>query len=349
MSARQATRAIGAAVIVVLGIIAAPASATFSGTNGQISFFKFVGATGSAEIWRANADGTNQVQLTHSGADHAAVESDWSPNGERIAFDSDRLRESDGDVQIFTMSRDGDQVDVTQVTTGPGFHGDPAYSPDGQWLAIEADLGDFPASEGIYIVPSSPSSPVTVQPADEVVGIEGNWVGTSEPQFSPDGQWLTFTAFKNCDRFNTFSHHPQPTGCTSAIYKVRTDGSHLARMTGWGENASYSDWSPDGNWILHDTGDNGKQGQQGGIWEMRADGTFDHFLVAGRSSTQKRVSFYQNGVFSPDQQFLAFTHFLPVTAQLEMSTASGGNVTATVVPSSDDFVNRVDWGPAPAS
>lgn len=347
MSAKQAARATGAAVILVLGILAAPASATFPGQNGQISFFKFVETSNSAEIWGANADGTNQVQLTHSGANHAAVESDWSPDGQRIAFDSDRLRETDGDVQIFTMDRGGDQVDVKQVTTGSGFHGDPAYSPDGQWLAVEADLGDYPANEGIYIVPAAPSSPVIVQPTDKVVGIAGNWVGVSEPQFSPDGEWLTFTAFKNCNRL-VFSHHPQPSGCTTAIYKVRTDGSDLQRMTGWGENASYSDWSPDGNWILHDTGDNGKQGQQGGIWEMRADGTFDHFLVAGKSSTQKRVNFYQNGVFSPDQQFLAFTHFLPITSQLEMSSASGANVTPTVVPAATDFVNRVDWGPAPA-
>ena len=57
----------------------------------------------TAEIWRADADGANPVQLTNSGLDRASVESDWAPSGLRIAFDSDRLSGTDGDVQVFTM------------------------------------------------------------------------------------------------------------------------------------------------------------------------------------------------------------------------------------------------------
>src|SRR4029078_9798482 len=141
------------AALVVLGVLAAPASATFPGANGQITFFRFDDSDGSTEIWRANADGTGQIKLTDSGApDHAAVESDWAPSGLRIAFDSDRLFGVDGDVQIYTMDRNGG--DVQQVTTGDGFHGDPAYSHAGTTLAIEADWGDYPAKEGIYLIPT---------------------------------------------------------------------------------------------------------------------------------------------------------------------------------------------------
>jgi quercetin dioxygenase-like cupin family protein len=48
--------------------------------------------------------------------------------------------------------------------------------------------------------------------ATKVVGIPGHGVGVSEPQFSPNGTWITFTTFKNCDRFNERSHHPQVAG-----------------------------------------------------------------------------------------------------------------------------------------
>jgi Tol biopolymer transport system component len=342
MSAMQAIRAVGVAAVVVLGVVAAPASATFSGANGQITFFRFSDQNG-AEIFRADADGSNVVQLTDSGDDHAAVESDWAPSGLRIAFDSDRLSESDGDVQIFTMDRDGG--DVQQVTTGDGFHGDPAYAPSATQLAIEADLGNYPADEGIYIVPST-GGPYEVTPAMKVVGIPGNGVGVSEPQLSPDGGWISFTTFKNCDRFNERSHHPQPEGCTSAIYRVHPDGTGLRRLTEWGENASYSDWSPDGRWIAHDTGDNGKLGQHGGIWMMHPDGSDDHAVIRGTPSTSKQASFYNNPVFSPDGTSLAFTHFLTFDNQLERSAVDGTGITPTVV-SPGEFQNRVDWGSAP--
>jgi Tol biopolymer transport system component len=345
MSATQAIRGIAAAAFVVLAVLAAPASATFPGTNGQITFFRFDVTDESAEIWRADANGDNQIKLTNSGADHAAVESDWSPSGLRIAFDSDRLRETDGDVQIFTMDRNGG--DVQQVTTGAGFHGDPAYSPTGTSLAIEADRGNYPADEGIYIVPSS-GGPVTVTAAMKVVGIPGHGVFVSEPQFSPNGSWITFSTFKNCDRFIERSHHPQPAGCTSAIYRVHPDGTGLDRLTEWGENASFSDWSPNGQWIAHDTGDNGKLGHHGGIWLMRPDGSDDHEIISGSPLTQKRVSFYNNPVFAPDGTALRFTHFLPLTTDIEGSTATGANITSIIVGTPDENVqNRTDWGSAP--
>jgi Tol biopolymer transport system component len=345
MSATQAIRGIAVAAVVVLGVVAAPASATFPGANGRITFFRFDGTDNSAEIWRADANGDNQVRLTNSGADHASVESDWAPSGLRIAFDSDRLNATDGDVQIFTMDPAGGNVQ--QVTTGNGFHGDPAYSPTGTQLAIEADRGNYPAEEGIYIVPAS-GPPATVTAAMKVVGIPGGGVGVSEPQFSPTGTWITFTTLKNCDRFIERSRHPQPAGCTTAIYRVHPDGTALRRLTPWGENASFSDWSPDGQWIAHDSGDNGKFGQHGGIWLMRPDGSGDHEIVSGSPLTAKRADFYNNPVFSPDGTAMIFTHFLWATTDLERATATGGSIAPIVVGTPDvNLQNRTDWGPAP--
>jgi Tol biopolymer transport system component len=110
VSATQAIRGIVVVVVVVLAILAAPASATFPGSNGQITFFRVAASDGSAEIWRADANGDNQIKLTNSGADHASVESDWAPSGLRIAFDSDRNFGIDGDVQVYTMDRNGGDV-----------------------------------------------------------------------------------------------------------------------------------------------------------------------------------------------------------------------------------------------
>jgi hypothetical protein len=61
MSATQAIRGIAVAAVVVLAVVAAPASASFPGSNGQITFFRDDATDGSVEIWRADANGDNHV------------------------------------------------------------------------------------------------------------------------------------------------------------------------------------------------------------------------------------------------------------------------------------------------
>lgn len=53
---------------------------------------------------------------------------DWSPDGSRIAFASDRS----GQFEIWVMNSDGE--DLTAVTSGPGAKTWPAWSPDGRSL-----------------------------------------------------------------------------------------------------------------------------------------------------------------------------------------------------------------------
>jgi Tol biopolymer transport system component len=54
-----------------------------------------------------NADGTNVQQLTDN--DHYDENPVWSPDGTRIAFESDR----DGGWEIFVMNADGTNVVTT--------------------------------------------------------------------------------------------------------------------------------------------------------------------------------------------------------------------------------------------
>src|SRR5260370_19355355 len=51
--------------------------------NGRITFTRFDPKLGDFSIWAANPDGTHQQRLTHT----PSADSDWSPNGPRIAFD----------------------------------------------------------------------------------------------------------------------------------------------------------------------------------------------------------------------------------------------------------------------
>ena len=145
---------------------------------------RFVDATDSLEIFSIRPDGTGLVQLT-SNPGRSAGEADWSPDGQRIAFDSDRI---DDEVHVFVADWDGS--DVTQLTSGPGFHGGPAWSPDGRSMAIEADWGDYPNRYGLWIIPSSDPDGVTVDEAVRVTAPKADAYFDTEPQFSPDGRRL---------------------------------------------------------------------------------------------------------------------------------------------------------------
>ena len=334
---------------------AAPASATFAGSNGRISFHRFVAETESGEIFSAAPDGSDVRQLT-SNPGRFSIFSDWSPNGLEIAFDSDRVdRDGREDaIQIYTMPWNGEAFGLRQLTIGPGFHGDPGYSPDGGRIAIEADWGDYPALEGIWTIPSSDPDGVT---QDEAVRVTTTPTSPrvqfdSEPQYSPDGQWIVFTRFKSC-RFHERGHlEGFSNGCTSAIFKVRTDGGGLRRLTDWGSNASAPDWSPNGQLIAYDASDNIAPGERGDLHVMRPDGSAKTTLTsspilndAGHGLENFAVDFANNPVWSPDATTIAFAHWLPDETVIA-SIDSDGSAPTTLVDGCF-FHNKPDWGTHP--
>ena len=81
--------------------------------------------TGNWDIYVANADGSQVVNITRTSAtDYSPA---WAPNGDRIAFESDRS----GDFQIYVANDDG--TDVVQLTDKPNSSG-PAWSPNGRHI-----------------------------------------------------------------------------------------------------------------------------------------------------------------------------------------------------------------------
>jgi len=83
--------------------------------------------TGYHEIWRADADGSNPVQLTHFMKNLTGTPR-WSPNSSQIAFDS----RPGGHSQIFVINSEGGQP--RQVTQGDFDNAVPSWSTDGQWI-----------------------------------------------------------------------------------------------------------------------------------------------------------------------------------------------------------------------
>jgi hypothetical protein len=88
--------------------------------------------SGSREIWVADADGRNSVQLTRMGVFLTGTPR-WSPDGRRIVFDS----YPDGPGDIFVVSANGGGL--KRITNAPSSEAVPSWSPDGRWIYFASD------------------------------------------------------------------------------------------------------------------------------------------------------------------------------------------------------------------
>jgi Tol biopolymer transport system component len=178
---------------------------------GQIAFVS--DRDGNQEIYRMNADGSEQVNLSRSlAADWFPA---WSPEGSRIAFVSDR----DGQPAVYVMNADG--TGQARLSDLDGLY--PAWSPDGQRIAFFAAAG-----ENLWQLVTVDMAGSGRQALTEPARYDGF------PAWSPDGRQLAF----NCYR-----------GSSDEICVVNADGSGLAQLTGWRAVDDYPAWSPDGRWI----------------------------------------------------------------------------------------------------
>lgn len=90
--------------------------------------------TGYHEIWRANADGTNPIQLTHFEKNLTGTPR-WSPDSRQISFDS----RPGGHSHVFVINAQGGQP--RQVTHGDSENGVASWSVDGKWIYFASNRG----------------------------------------------------------------------------------------------------------------------------------------------------------------------------------------------------------------
>jgi hypothetical protein len=89
------------------------AFATFPGENGKIAFVKNIGGV-NYDIYVMNSNGSEQTRLTDNPANDFYP--DWSPDGTKIVFWSDRDGTNNG--EIYIMNADGSEQ--TNISNYPG-------------------------------------------------------------------------------------------------------------------------------------------------------------------------------------------------------------------------------------
>lgn len=102
--------------------------------------------TVSSAIYVMAVDGSNQKRLTSiDGIDGSPT---WSPDGNRIAFSSNRH----GSMDIFVMNSDGSGL--LRLTDNPANESDPIWSPDGNQIAF-ASIRKEPAGSAYVVRPDA--------------------------------------------------------------------------------------------------------------------------------------------------------------------------------------------------
>jgi Tol biopolymer transport system component len=99
-------------------------------SRNELVFTRWTGK--SFDLFRANPDGSNAVNLTNSDDIDEDIPA-WSPDGSMVAFVGSPRGNLD-QRQIFVLGRDGGTA--RQVTTALGPNSNPVWIPDGQTLAF---------------------------------------------------------------------------------------------------------------------------------------------------------------------------------------------------------------------
>jgi serine/threonine protein kinase len=126
-------------------------------------------------------------------------------------------------------------VTLTQLTSEPGYEGEPTFSPDGETIAYVSDrTGNFE----IFLkqVSGGPDVNVTNNPADDV-----------QPAFSPDGKQVAFVSTRESRRDLRYENFGVPaTG--GDVWVMPALGGNARRIA---ESGNFPSWSSDGSTIVY--------------------------------------------------------------------------------------------------
>jgi Tol biopolymer transport system component len=186
------------------------------------------------EIYVVRSDGTHVRNLTDA-PDSNEWGPAWSPDGTRIAFNSDR----EGMPQVYVMSADGTGVERLSDVEGEY----PAWSPDGTRIAFESYVGGTTPfgdpNYDVFIMDANGSNEQNLTNGPD--SYDGY------PSWSPDGEWIAFESTRATPEDFEPPVYDRERISDFDIWVMRADGTDPRNVTANLETLEkFPDWSSEG-------------------------------------------------------------------------------------------------------
>jgi Tol biopolymer transport system component len=229
--------------------------------SGRIAFVSDRDGQGTRHIFTMHPDGSHVSRLTSGNSRNWT--GSWSPDGQYLAFVSDRDSSTQYVTDIYTVRVDGSEV--TRLTNSSASEWFPSWSPNGQLIAFGSRDGH---RFDLYVMRADGS-----EHRQLTFSSPQNGMSYEAPSWSPDGRYIVFQA----------SRFDGPT----QLYMMDVEQNDTQPLSVPASCSQYPSWSPDGELILFVAG---CAAQERAIYHVRPDGTqFTHLApfpgsVGGKSS-----------------------------------------------------------------